>query len=192
MLGPWLRKSYAGEPEVEILLQKAWGYFPHFENEALVKEFPWKILDLQGKRNTIFIGARCGFSKRTKMDGMKVVEASNSVESRVESRGYLKRRNSAHLVVYHHLLKLPSGISPSLLFLRAHLRDPSGCQGLWLPAGLEAPRYALRVPWIKWPTTWCCSARWRHKTWQTWLTNLKGMEDCYLQQRFVHFVSYFF
>lgn len=54
-------KSYAGEPEVEILLQKAWGYFPHFENEALVKEFPWKILDLQGKRNTIFIGSSVCF-----------------------------------------------------------------------------------------------------------------------------------
>jgi hypothetical protein len=124
-----------------------------------------------------------------KMDGMKVVDASNCVESKFESRGYLKRRNNANLVVYHHLLKLPSGISPSLLFLRAHLREPSGCQGLWLPAGFEAPRYALRVPWIKWPTTWCCSARWRHKT---WLTNLKRMENCYLQKRFVHFVSYFF
>lgn len=150
MLGPWLRRSYAGEPEVEILLQKAWGYFPHFENEALVKEFPWKILDLQGKRNTIFIG---WVWLEKKMDGMKVVDASNCVESKFESRGYLKRRNNANLVVYHHLLKLPSGISPSLLFLRAHLREPSGCQGLWLPAGFEAPRYALRVPWIKWPTT---------------------------------------
>ncbi|CAJ1389989.1 unnamed protein product [Effrenium voratum] len=54
-------KTFAGEPEVEIRLQKPWPYFPRFEAQDLVKGCPWKILEMQGKRNTVFIGSSVCF-----------------------------------------------------------------------------------------------------------------------------------
>jgi len=54
-------KSYAGEPEVDIILQKVWTYMPRFQSDGLVDECPWKILGLQGQRNTIYIGSSVCF-----------------------------------------------------------------------------------------------------------------------------------
>jgi len=54
-------KTYAGEPEVEIVLQKVWTYMPRFQGNGLVEECPWKILSLQGQRNTFYIGSSVCF-----------------------------------------------------------------------------------------------------------------------------------
>jgi len=54
-------KTYAGEPEVDVKLQKPWPYFPRFDAKGLSEGLPWKILQLQGQRNTIFIGSSVCF-----------------------------------------------------------------------------------------------------------------------------------
>lgn len=40
---------------------KGWTYYTHFEREGLTKGLLWKILDLQGKNNTLFVHASTNF-----------------------------------------------------------------------------------------------------------------------------------
>ncbi|CAK9009408.1 unnamed protein product [Durusdinium trenchii] len=54
-------KTYAGEEKVDVLIQKPWDYFPRFDAKGLREGLPWKILDLQGQRNTVFIGSSVCF-----------------------------------------------------------------------------------------------------------------------------------
>jgi len=54
-------KSYAGEEHVDVKVQKAWPYFPRFDAKGLSEGLPWKILELQGQRNTIFAGSSVCF-----------------------------------------------------------------------------------------------------------------------------------
>jgi len=54
-------KSYAGEEHVDVKVQKAWPYFPRFDAKGLSEGLPWKILELQGQRNTIFTGSSVCF-----------------------------------------------------------------------------------------------------------------------------------
>lgn len=45
---------------VQVLAQNIWQYFPHFNDASLKKLNPWRILKMQGKRNTIWIGSSVG------------------------------------------------------------------------------------------------------------------------------------
>eukprot|EP00438_Fugacium_kawagutii_P019458 Skav230461 [mRNA] locus=scaffold186:168416:169963:+ [translate_table: standard] len=54
-------KSYAGEEQVDVKVQKPWAYFPRFDAKGLSDGLPWKILELQGQRNTIFTGSSVCF-----------------------------------------------------------------------------------------------------------------------------------
>lgn len=50
-----------GIKKVEILEQKVWPYFYHFENEEIIQGYPWKILEMQGKKRTLYAGASACF-----------------------------------------------------------------------------------------------------------------------------------
>jgi len=56
-----LRDFYSGRgiKKIEILHQQPWKYFYHFGAKEIAEEYPWKILELDGKHHTAFVHA-CG------------------------------------------------------------------------------------------------------------------------------------
>jgi len=54
-------KSYGGEMNVEILHQEVWKYFGHYSAKDVNNGYPWKILNMQGTKNTWYIGSSVCF-----------------------------------------------------------------------------------------------------------------------------------
>ncbi len=46
---------------VEIIEQKIWPYFSHFDQEGINKGYPWEIIKMQGMKKTWYAGASCVF-----------------------------------------------------------------------------------------------------------------------------------
>eukprot|EP01125_Pyxidicula_operculata_P006355 TRINITY_DN2206_c0_g1_i1.p1 TRINITY_DN2206_c0_g1~~TRINITY_DN2206_c0_g1_i1.p1 ORF type:complete len:424 (+),score=75.21 TRINITY_DN2206_c0_g1_i1:829-2100(+) len=50
-----------GIKNIKVLEQKFWPYFWHFSQEDIQKEYPWKILDMQGLNKTLYSGSSACF-----------------------------------------------------------------------------------------------------------------------------------
>ena len=50
-----------GQGNVAVLAQAVWQYATHFEREALKRGNPWKVLKMQGKRNSFWMGSSVAF-----------------------------------------------------------------------------------------------------------------------------------
>jgi len=46
---------------IEIIEQKVWPYFYHFNQEEILQGYPWKILEMQAKNRTLYAGASTCF-----------------------------------------------------------------------------------------------------------------------------------
>ena len=51
----------SGESNVKVLTQKAWPYFSRYTLQGLKQEKLWKILEMQGENNTLWIGSSVCF-----------------------------------------------------------------------------------------------------------------------------------
>jgi hypothetical protein len=51
----------AGVTDAKFIAQFPWSYFYHFGHEDLQKGFPWKLLGMQGNKNTWYIGSSACF-----------------------------------------------------------------------------------------------------------------------------------
>ena len=50
-----------GQGSVAVLAQAVWPYATHFDREALKRGNPWKVLRMQGERNTLWVGSSVSF-----------------------------------------------------------------------------------------------------------------------------------
>jgi len=50
-----------GLEDIEVVAVRPHTYFYHFKQDAIAKRYPWKILEMQGKRNTFWAGASACF-----------------------------------------------------------------------------------------------------------------------------------
>ena len=53
--------SHLGQTDVAVISQAVWPYITHFSRDALKNGNPWKVLKMQGKRNTFWIGSSVCF-----------------------------------------------------------------------------------------------------------------------------------
>ena len=44
-----------------IIHEKAWTYYTHYEEKGLLDGYLWRILDIQGNSNTLFVHASTNF-----------------------------------------------------------------------------------------------------------------------------------
>jgi hypothetical protein len=54
----WAAKGFK---DTKVIEQFPWKYFPHFDNEAIAKGYPWEILDMQGAHGMWYIGSSACF-----------------------------------------------------------------------------------------------------------------------------------